>query len=727
MGKNLHWALLAGALLLLVSCVAPGRQISKSPEEQPPPSSPASASAQSPAPISLAGPDQRAEARPPVTQIFRGTGSFLNPAAARHESSTAVDGEGDISLNFVNADIRDVAKAILGDFLKLNYLVDAKTQGTVTIQTSRPLKRSAVLPVMEQALRLSGLAIVKSEETYRIVPLADAPRQAGAALAEEAEGEPKPGFGVTVVPLHFVSAGQIQQLLEPLAPSGGILRVDPVRNLIVIGGTDQERAAMLDDIALFDVDELSGMSFALFTPRAIGAAELARELNQIVGGRDSPVAGMVRLVTIDRLNSVLAISPQEKYLEQLRAWVVRLDRPGETVDQRLYVYHVQNGRATDLAAVLTKAMEAFGARPPSTSARTTPPGEGPEVMLERPPGPGSPLPAPGAAALPPELAPTSPLAPASPANPGEEARSDSGIGIGAIRSLNITPDEVNNALVILATPKEYAVIEAALRQLDVVPLQVLLEASVAEVTLTNELRYGVQYFLQTGHNQFIQTDTKTTPIVPELPAFSYAFATSKIQAILSALQDLTRVDVLSSPSLLVLNNQSATLQVGDQVPVATGQSVSTIVSGAPVVNTIQYMDTGVILKMTPRVNQGGMVMMDISQEVSDVAPTPSSPIASPTIEQRKIKTTVAVHDGETIALGGLISDSRTTSKTGVPLLQDIPVLGNLFKTTDNQGMRTELLVLITPHVVESLDTARAVTQELRRKLPTTEPLFMRGK
>ncbi len=722
MCKYIYKVLLVMAVLLLGSCA----QGAKAPTDAPAqPTASASSSAPEPAPAAQSIPLNRnapgAGARAPVAEIFRGTGSFLNPAVEGHESAATVSGDGDISLNFVNADIREVAKAILGDFLKLNYLIDAKTQGTVTIETSHPLGRAAVLPVLEQALRLSGLAIVKADEAYRIVPLADAPRQAGAPIASST----RPGFGVAIVPLRYVGAAEMQRLLEPLAPGGGILRIDTTRNMLMVAGSEQERQAMLDDVALFDVDALSGMSFALFTPRALDARELARELGQIVGGRDSPVAEMVRLLTIDRLNAVLAISPQVKYLEQLRGWVERLDRPGDTADQRLYVYRVQNGRAVDLAAVLTKVMGASGAQP-GAAAKVTPPGEAQEVVLERPASPGMGVPGQdsgrtGSA----QAMTTSPPPPFA----SDAARPDAGgVGVGAVRSLNITPDEINNALVILATPREYAIIEAALRQLDTVPLQVLLEASVAEVTLTNNLQYGVQYFLQQGHNQIVQTNTATTGIAPSLPGFAYSFASSSnIQVILSALQSVTRVDVLSSPSVLVLNNQSATLQVGDQVPVATAQAVSTVTSGAPIVNAIQYVDTGVILKVTPRVNEGGMVMMDISQEVSDVATAPSSAITSPTIEQRKIRSTVAVHDGETIALGGLITDSRSKANNGLPVLQDIPVLGSLFRTTNDQVARTELLVLITPHLVESLEKARSVTSELRRKLPTTEPLFERAR
>jgi general secretion pathway protein D len=237
-----------------------------------------------------------------------------------------------IAILIVAAFSSRLSRYILGDFLKLNYIVDSKAQGTLTIQTNHPLSRAAVLPIFEQALRLNGLAIVQSNNTYRVVASADASRLSGTPT--EAAGARPLGFGVTLVPLQYVGAADLERLLEPIVPAGSILRVDPTRNLLIVGGTEQERASVLDTISLFDTDWLSGMSFALFTPRTTEARELARELGQIIGGRDSPLAGVVRLVTIDRLNSVLAISPQEKYLEQMRGWVERLDRPSDTDEQR---------------------------------------------------------------------------------------------------------------------------------------------------------------------------------------------------------------------------------------------------------------------------------------------------------------------------------------------------------------------------------------------------------
>ncbi|HUD52835.1 type II secretion system secretin GspD [Parvibaculum sp.] len=612
--------------------------------------------------------------------------------------------EGDIILNFVNADVKDVAKAILGDFLKLNYAVGANVQGTVTIETSRPLGRNAVLPVLEQALRLNGMALVKTNDIYKIVPAADAPREAGISRANGRRGTTQAGYGVEIVPLRYIGAAEMQRLLEPLAPAQGSLHSDPVRNVLIIEGTQQERSAMLDNIALFDVDWLSGMSFALYTPRYTDAQGLAKELGEVLGGRNSPLSGLVKLVPIDRLNAVLAISPQARYLEQLQRWVDRLDRPGQSMDRRIFVYHVQNGRATDVAGVLLKVVNGGDAW--KAAGRQTAGGERSTFA-------GGAIPPGGI--------------------PGEADAQDAdldfgggaGISASGLENVSITADEPNNALVILATPKEYGVVEAALRQLDTVPMQVMLEASIAEVTLTDQLKYGVQYFFQFGNSHEIRlSNNKTAAISASYPGFSYTFSSGDdIKVILDALSAVTHVDVVSSPRVLVLNNQTATLQVGDQVPIATSTSQSTSSSDAPIVSSIQYHDTGVILKVTPRVNQGGMVMLDISQEVSDVITTDSSTIDSPTIQQRKINSTVAVQDNETIALGGLMKNSRTRGKTGIPLLKDIPVVGNLFRSTEDTSGKTELMVLITPHVVDNLQRARTVTEELRLKLPAVQPLF----
>ena len=636
-------------------------------------------------------------------EVFAGTGRFLTPPARSAKAEAAVTEQGDITLNFVNADIKDVAKTVLGDYLKLNYEIAGNAQGSVTIQTSQPLKRSQVLPVLEQTLRLNGLAIVHSSGVYKVVPLADARQSGGAITLAGHTGTQPTGYGTEIVPLRYVGAEQIAKLIAPMAPSQSSIHADAARNLLIIEGTEDERRTLLEDIRLFDADWLSGMSFALYTPTYTDAEELTKELNQILGGMNSPVSEVIKLIPIDRLNAVLAISPQARYLEQIKAWVARLDRPGQGSDKRIFVYYVQNGRASDLAATLIKVMGgAVSGEPTSAGARGEP---------DQSATPGMDTTATA----------TTPSAQPAPVATGETGT----VNVAGMAGVRITADETNNALVILASPQEFAGIETALHQLDTAPKEVFLEAAIAEVTLTNDLKYGVQYFFQPSKlHQITLSDTKSGAIASAFPGLSYVYTGgSNIQVILDALSNLTHVNVLSSPELLVLNNQTATLQVGDQVPIVTQQAVSTLTSTAPLVNSVQYQGTGVILKVTPRVNSGGMVMMDISQEVSNVTNTTSSNIDSPTIQQRKIASSVAVQDGETVALGGLISDSTTRTKNGIPYLQRIPLLGNLFGDTENVVNRTELMVLITPHVIDNVEKARAITRELQRKLPEVQPLL----
>jgi general secretion pathway protein D len=351
-------------------------------------------------------------------------------------------GEGDVTLDFVNADVTDVAKAVLGDTLKLNYVVGSTVQGTVTLQTSRPLPRDAVLPALEAAFRLSGLALIESGGTYRIVPVTEAPRQAGVT-----RNAVQPGYGVEIVPLRYVGAVEMSRMLEPLAPFGSVLRADAARNLLVIAGTSQERQALIDNIQLFDVDWMKGMSFAVFPLKSADAKAVAAELSQIIGIKDGPLAGVVKLTAIQRMNALLAISTQSGYLDTLQGWIDRLDRAQASSDQRLYVYYVQNARAKDLAGVLGKALGAEGSGDTGTSA----PAQGPQL----PAVPEQPLSQP--------LSPSGGPRSAAPSDDSGDTAGAAGTAATPAKAhLRITADEADNALLILATPSDYDLVASAL-------------------------------------------------------------------------------------------------------------------------------------------------------------------------------------------------------------------------------------------------------------------------
>ncbi|MGD8810293.1 MAG: hypothetical protein PVG24_11855, partial [Gammaproteobacteria bacterium] len=299
------------------------------------------------------------------------------------------------------------------------------------------------------------------------------------------------------------------------------------------------------------------------------------------------------------------------------------------------------------------------------------------------------------------------------------------LGEGRVKTeanIRVIADEANNALTVLATAQDYKKVERALIKLDVSPLQVLIEATIAEVTLNDRLRYGLQWFLRSGNASFSLSNLASGAVNSTFPGFSAVFSglDGDVRVVLDALDEITKVRVLSSPQLMVLNNRTATLQVGDQVPILTRSAVSVNNPDAPVVNSVEFRDTGVILRVTPRVNESGLVTLDVQQEVSDVVPTVSSNIDSPTIQQRYFESSVQVDTGTTIALGGLIEDRRTNGDSGLPVISQVPVVGNLFKTTTNELDRTELLVLLTPRVVRNAGDARSVTRELRDRLTSFE-------
>jgi general secretion pathway protein D len=677
----------------------------------------------------------------PIDQI-KGSGSFISKKGLpkRRQSSP---GGGSVTLNFVDADIRDVVKTVLGGTLGQNFAVDPKVKGTITLQTSKPIPRGAVLPTLESALRLNGLALVKSGALYRVMPSNAAARGATRPRLAGMAGSIGEAYGVEILSLEFAAASEMAKIIEPLVPSGAVIRTDTTRNLLIVGGSKHERETIADVVSIFDVDWLSGMSFALVPLKFAQPKQAITDLERVFGAaKGGPLEGLVRFFPVDRRQSVLVISANTDYIERARGWIKRLDVGGED-EKRLYVYTVENGRATDLATILSQV---FSDKPISIASSSVTPGQRQARLSTRessfnrsssnqntvsanafgpPLSAAQAAPAPGRAATRgrsparTQSRNSVPTASGQPVSPQVEGHLPQDL------EARIIPDDVNNALVIMARPATWRMIEDALRKLDVVPLQVMIEATIAEVTLNDDLRYGVQSFFSKGSSTFTLSDTATSAIASTFPGFSYVYDQGNIKAILDALDSVTDIRVVSSPQVLVLDNRTAELQVGDQVPISTQQSISNTDPDAPTVNSVELRDTGVVLRVTPRVNASGVVNLEIDQEESSAVSTTTSGIDSPTIQQRRLRSTVVVNSGETIALGGLIRDTQTDSVSGIPLLSSIPILGNLFGATEETGRRTELLVLITPRVIRNQEEARAVTRELRETLhnaATLKPL-----
>jgi general secretion pathway protein D len=507
-------------------------------------------------------------------------------------------------------------------------------------------------------------------------------------------------------------------------PEGAVIRADTGRNTIVVTGSAQELQAMQETISIFDVDWMRGMSFGLYPVKSGDPTAVVQDLESIFSTKSGPLKGVVRFLPNQRLNSILVISARQRYLKEAASWIARLDRAARSKEANLHVYNVQNRSAGELASVLQKVFKtkAGGNVSVEQVARVAPKlapvvtstdvatGEvgsksdlmqNPDVNADQPTDTAQPQ----TEAIPEDT--EAPEAPSRYAKPPD---------------VSIVADDSNNSLLIIATDDEYDRMLRVLKQIDSSPNQVLLEATIAEVVLNDNLRFGVRWFFGEPDNRGTFSDLFSGAVANSFPGFSYFFSSGNdIRASVSALAAVTKVHVLSSPTLMVLDNRTATLQVGDQVPIISQQATSVAAPGAPVVNTVELKDTGVILSVTPRVNDSGRVVLDIKQEVSDVVPTRTSRIDSPTIRQRKITTTVVVNDGDTLALGGLIQERSSIDKTKVPVFGDIPLLGTAFREKTDELTRTELVIFIRPRVVRDISEARRVTQEFRDQMQVEAP------
>ena len=683
--------------------------------------------------------------RPP-SELFPGTDRFVSGAKPQH-GRTKPTGAGTYSLNFDEADLGEVAKVILGDILGQNYVLSPKVAGKVTLQTTEPLTKEELLPTLEMVLRMNNAALVKDGRIYHIEPAAEALYTSGISSSRS-------GYQTRVIPVRNVSVQDIADIIKPLVHEKTILNVDGARNILVASGTADEIARVIDMVDTFDIDVLRGRSFGVFPLAHVDPETMIDELEGIFNQKGkTDESEFFQFMPVERLNAVLAITHQSQYLQDIESWVARLDKANTASGGGVNVYKVQHADAEELANTLNEIFT--GAAKKDKSAKVAP-GKKASTMTNKEPASTGTMPTMptgnlGSFALnqPDE---NSSAGDAQSENPGAfavdqrvEKSSASGKANGEAKVANvddvrIIADKANNAVVIVATPRSYQTILPVIQQLDILPLQVLIDATVVSVKLTDKLQYGIEWFLRQGDTAigsnlggeggFSGIDIGNMAI-----AGAKAFGTgglslvqnsNEVKAVLHAEASKGNVDVISSPSLMVLNNQEAKINVGQQVPISTGSS-SVPLSGGTAggtfaqSNTIQYKDTGVTLEVTPRVNANGMVIMNIKQIVSSVVQI--SPVGrtqtqdqTPTIDKKEIESSVAVLDGETITLGGLIDEQNTENKNGIPWLYQLPLIGPLFGSTSFDKTKNELVVLITPRVVKSKQNSRQVTDEFKRKL-----------
>jgi general secretion pathway protein D len=680
---------------------------------------------------------------PPKPEIEVGTAQFFKPQAP---PSRGGGGEGQVTFNFENQPIQAVVKAILGDMLQENYTIAPNVGGNVTYSTSKPIRREDAMAVLEMLLSWTGNAMVREGGRYTVLQAKDA---IAGKLTPRAGATQQPGYALRIFPLKYVSPSEMAKLLKPYAKPDAFVSVDPNRSLLVLAGNPAELDNYQRTIDTFDIDWMKGMSIGVFAMQHVEVAKLMPDLDTLFGAKgESPLAGMFRFMPIEQTNSMIVITPQPEYLKQAEEWLYRLDRGGAENSTQLYVYNVKNLKAPDLADYLSEIfLGTTGSRRSSTSGSVGP-GLRSTTLGSRG-GANT-----GAMSYQNSLRPQSKDEKAAPATTSTPATS-AGAGSNKDTDIRISAIEENNQLMVQATPIEWERIESAIRKLDVVPLQVQIEARILEVTLTGSLSYGVQWYLnglmgtatgsaqENGRYPIAYSGNRwdrhrlelgaTGNVAPKNDGgFFYSFLSKNFEVAINALETDGTAKSLAAPSLLVMNNQEAQINVGQQIPVQqtyftglTGVSNngSTVGSGY---GTVQYLNTGVTLDVKPRVNPGGLVYLDIQQEVSNPGPVPSNGNGNPPINQRLLQTQVAVQSGETLLLGGLIRDNRIEGQTGLPLINKVPFLRNLFGSTTTSKDRTELIVLITPRVIANTDEARQVTEDYSRQFESLTPLHSRA-
>ena len=675
----------------------------------------------------------------PRAQIRRGSGQVINQGVAATSPPNLGGSTGEASFNFEGEPLHAVVKAILGDMLGQNYTIAPGVQGTVTLATPRTVSPAQAYVLLERALADNNARMVYSGGMYQIVP-ADAalpsgtvaPRTGGAAAAR--------GFEVRVVPLRYISATEMEKVLEPYARPNAIVAVDNGRNTITVSGSRVELENYLRTIEIFDVDWLSGMSVGVFPLQSGKATRVVADLEKVFGEQSkSPVAGMFRFMPLEGANAVLVITPQPDYLDDIGDWLERIDSAG--AGARLYSYELKYIRARDLAQRLAEVFGGSGGRSGGGDG-------GPSLM------PG--------------------LTPATiGSGTGDGAKLDGGFDSGSMDSgmggngasggmggggaslslgqdrggasgvtLEVEGDRVGvsaldetNALLVRTTPSAWKSIKEVVERLDVMPLQVHIEAQIAEVVLEGDLRYGVNWFFEravtdAGLPSAVDRTTwsaiagnvtgSTTGSVGS--GLSWTFLGRNAAAIISALDEVTDLRVLQSPSIMTRNNAEATLNVGSRIPIST-VSVNPILGSDNSFTSVQYLETGTILNVRPRVTSDGMVFLDIVQEVS----TPGDQATADEngnvrIDTRKMKTEAAVRSGDTVMLAGLIRDQVGRGSVGFPGLSRIPVLGGLFGRQTSSTARTEVIILLTPTIIRDVNEARTLTDEYSRRFRAMEPL-----
>lgn len=612
-----------------------------------------------------------------MASVFAGSSCLAAPAgggaAVRVQSQAQA-----YAFAFQDATISQAAQEVLGSALGLAYTLDPEVTGKITLRIDQRLTRAQLFEAFEAALEANGVTMVRTGDSVIVEPIAKAKTAVGIRAPGEAAAAV--GYSVVAVPLSYAIPSEVAKALAVMGRKELVLYTDDKLGLIVLGGTAKEIAVAEDTLRVLDQSGLQATRVRWFELNQALARDVGQELQQII--KAAGASGLT-VLPLPRLNGVLVFARTGRSLDEATAWIQKLDVPSKEERQTLWIYRPTNLSADSLAGTLRSVFGGGGGSDSSTESKSSSAGP---AGAARPGGPSS-------------------------ASESVEASDSHGSpGQGSVR-VGVNKD--SNVLIVTALPSEWIQIQRVLEQTDRPPGQVLIEASILEVTLSDEFRFGVDWQVVSGSTLTATfADNKAGSLAQVFPGLSVNYLSKSITATVNALKAKTDVEVVSAPKLVVLDNHSAKLQVGDQVPITTQSAQSTTAAGAPLVSNTDYRDTGVIMTVTPRISGEDQVVIDIDQQVSAVAQTTTSDINSPTIQQRRLQSTLLLKDGGTVALGGLISTGRTKGRSAVPFVSRIPGLGVAFKSTDDQTHRTEMIVLLTAKIAHDAGESEHLLDKL---------------
>ncbi|EFK11443.1 general secretion pathway protein D [delta proteobacterium NaphS2] len=632
-----------------------------------------------------------------------GTIKRYRPSSSADKTSSE---EGQIIFNFDDADLYEVIKT-MAELLEINYIVDPGIQGKVTIHTTRKLRKTDLFPVFSEILGVNGLTAMKQGSLYKIVPLKDAPRMPMDPIYTLGQKNVPPMNRVIIqiIPLKYISTQEMTKLVTPFLSSGGTLVASVPTNTLLIVDKGANILKILQLVGAFDVNLLDRVYYRFFPLEYLDAQEVVDIVKEFTAAYAGNTGEIVKFIALERLNTVLAVSTNPEVFDRIEELVHQIDVVDETVASRIFIYFVKNGGANELATLLnnvltgkeTKKMESTGAGGEASTQVQGNPFSKAKVAEKKA-----------------EKEAAKAGEPTKKRAAGEKGAAASGEGSTTLMGeVTITPDEIRNALIIEATPSDYKIIEEMLKKIDIMPRQVLIQATIAEVTLDSSTQFGVEYAL--GHGAAVGNAAFMATLGSGGLQYSVG-VTNKWYAELTALATKGKLNVISSPHVLASDNQEAKIDVSREIPLASG--TTNVSSGTTISETtIEYRDTGVILSVTPHINERGLVTMDVDEEVSNYEG--NQPVAGneyPTFSKRVVKTTLTVGHGQTIAIGGLIRDRENEETRGLPCLVDVPVVKYLTGSWNKETEKIELIVLITPRVVANMDDVEAVTNEFKQKV-----------